>query len=99
MRSLSLIRPDERREIAAAFVAVALVMAAHALLETARDTLFLTNLPPSHPPWVYLAIARLALLRGAPAPRSRRRATRSSSPICPPVICRGCISPSPASPC
>src|SRR4029450_9801012 len=42
---------------------------ARAPLETARHTLFLTNLPPSHLPWVYLAIAGLALLIGPLAAR------------------------------
>lgn len=37
------------------------VLAAHTLLETARDALFLATLPATHLPWVYLAIAALAL--------------------------------------
>ncbi len=36
-------------------------MAAHALLETARDALFLARLPPSRLAWVYLAIAVVSL--------------------------------------
>lgn len=36
-------------------------MAAHALLETARDALFLARLPPSQLAWVYLAIAVVSL--------------------------------------
>ena len=64
MRLLSRIRPPERRETAAAFVTILLVMTGHALLETARDTLFLTHLPASRLPWVYLAIAGVAVLIG-----------------------------------
>jgi AAA family ATP:ADP antiporter len=41
------VRPGERREVAAALATAFLVMMAHAQLETARDTLFLTNLAPS----------------------------------------------------
>lgn len=70
MQLLSLIRPAERNETGAAFCTILLVMTAHALLETARDTLFLTNLPPSRLPWVYLAIAGLALLGGPLVGRS-----------------------------
>ena len=36
-------------------------MAAHTLLETARDALFLARLPPSRLAWVYLAIAVVIL--------------------------------------
>ena len=35
-------------------------MTGHALLETARDALFLARLPPERLPWVYLAIAAIA---------------------------------------
>ncbi len=35
-------------------------MAAHTVLETTRDALFLASLPPERLPWVYLAIAVLA---------------------------------------
>ena len=35
-------------------------LAGHTLLETARDTLFLSRLPASQLPWTYLVIAALA---------------------------------------
>jgi len=54
------IRPEERRVTAAALVTLLGIMAAHALLETARDTLFLTDLPPTRLPWVYLGVALIA---------------------------------------
>jgi len=44
------------RAAAGAFVTLAAVMAGHALLETARDALFLARLPVAHLPWVYLAV-------------------------------------------
>lgn len=47
---------------AGAFFTLASVMAAHALIETARDALFFTSLPASHLAWVYLAIAAGSLL-------------------------------------
>jgi hypothetical protein len=46
--------------VAAAFATVFAMSAAHALLETARDALFLARLPPSQLPWMYLAIAAAA---------------------------------------
>jgi ATP:ADP antiporter, AAA family len=51
-----------RREVAAAFAALFAIVAAHALAETARDTLFLRGLPPERLPWAYLAIAGLVLV-------------------------------------
>jgi AAA family ATP:ADP antiporter len=48
-----------RRE---AFLLLAGVMAAHALLETARDALFLGNLPVEELPFVYLAIAGITVV-------------------------------------
>jgi len=41
---------------------IAGITAAHAVLETARDSLFLARLPPSRLAWVYLAIAAVSLL-------------------------------------
>ena len=44
------------------FVGLLAVMTAHSVMETARDTLFLSSLPASHLPRAYLAIAVLAIL-------------------------------------
>jgi ATP:ADP antiporter, AAA family len=55
------VRPDERRAAAGAFLTLFAFMAGHAMLETARDALFLASLPASQLPWVYLAIAVVAL--------------------------------------
>src|SRR5262245_5269893 len=56
------IRPDERRGAWGAFLALFGILAAHTLLETARDALFLARLPASQLPGVYLAMAVLAVL-------------------------------------
>ena len=52
----------EKRLRRDAFLLLAGVMAAHALLETARDALFLANLPVEELPLVYLAIAGVTLV-------------------------------------
>jgi len=36
---------------------LALLMAAHTLMETGRDALFLTHIPVEHLPWVYIVVA------------------------------------------
>ena len=51
-------------------------MAAHALLETARDALFLAGLPPARLAWVYLAIAIVSLVLFVLQGRSRARSGR-----------------------
>lgn len=55
------LRPAERRAVGAAFFTLFGVLFAHALQETARDALFLSRLPATRLPWVYIAIALLAL--------------------------------------
>lgn len=54
--------PEERPDVAGAFLTLFGFTAGHALLETARDALFLARLPAARLPWVYLAIAVLALV-------------------------------------
>lgn len=44
------------------FVTLMTMMSAHALVETARDTLFLTNLDAEQLPWAYLCIAALSFV-------------------------------------
>ncbi len=61
------IRPEERRGVAAAFLTLLGILAAHTLLETARDALFLSRLPATQLPWMYLALAAVAF----PAARFR----------------------------
>ena len=67
------VRPEERWGTAAAFLTIFGTLAAHTLLETARDALFLARLPASRLAIVYLLIA-LAAVAVAQAPWGRRRA-------------------------
>ncbi len=69
------VRREERREFGAALATVFLVMLAHALLETARDTVFLSRVPAAHLPWLYLVIAALAVAGGPVLGRPGRPAT------------------------
>lgn len=57
------VRPDEERDAFASFSVLFGVMAGHTMLETARDSLFLTRLPASQLPFVYLgsAVAGISL--------------------------------------
>ncbi len=59
------VRPAERRAVFAGFGTLFLVLAAHALVETARDALFLSALPVERLPWVYLGVALLGPLLGS----------------------------------
>src|SRR6185503_11941122 len=61
LASVAEVRPGERRGAVAAFLTLFGILAAHTLLETGRDALFLARLPPSQLPWVYLAMALLAV--------------------------------------
>ncbi|HEX3771645.1 MAG TPA: hypothetical protein VHV30_12295, partial [Polyangiaceae bacterium] len=54
-------RKGERRDVLTAFVTLFALIASHAVLETARDALFLAKVPAANLPWVYLAIASLSL--------------------------------------
>jgi hypothetical protein len=62
VHQLADVRSEERRDAAAAFLTLFGALAGHTLLETARDALFLARLPPTQLPWVYLAIAALAVV-------------------------------------
>jgi len=61
-RAFTDLRPDERYGAATAFLTLFGILAGHTLLETARDALFLARLPATQLPWVYLAMAGLAVL-------------------------------------
>lgn len=64
----------DRRRAAAAFLTLFGLLAAHALLETARDALFLARLPAAQLPWTYLVIAAAAAgLSQLPWPSGRSR--------------------------
>ena len=59
-------RPDsvesEQRVRWTATVTLGLLLAAHTLMETGRDALFLANIPAEQLPWVYIAGALLAVV-------------------------------------
>ncbi|HET9316408.1 MAG TPA: hypothetical protein VFQ51_12515, partial [Vicinamibacteria bacterium] len=55
------VRPDEKRGVVGAFLVLFGLLAGHTVLETARDALFLSRLPASRLPWVYLAMAAAAV--------------------------------------
>jgi hypothetical protein len=74
VKRLAELRPDERRGTLVAFLTIFGTLAAHTLLETARDALFLARLPASHLAFVYLAIAAAAVGL-AQLPWGRRRAS------------------------
>ena len=59
---LNLAEQEEGRLKRAAFVTLFCLLAGHALLETARDALFLTHVPAEQLPWMYLSIAAVVVL-------------------------------------
>jgi AAA family ATP:ADP antiporter len=61
LRAFADVRPEERAGVTGAFLTLFGILAGHTLLETARDALFLARLAPSQLPWVYLAMAVLAV--------------------------------------
>ncbi|NUO49365.1 MAG: hypothetical protein HOV80_10965 [Polyangiaceae bacterium] len=54
-------RPEERGPAWAAFAFLTALITSHTILETARDALFLSRLPATQLPFVYLAIAVISL--------------------------------------
>lgn len=56
------LRSEDRRNLVIGFLTLMMVMVAHALGETARDSLFLAGLSAESLPWAYLTIAGLALV-------------------------------------
>jgi AAA family ATP:ADP antiporter len=55
-------RPADRRLFIAAFLSLFGILAAQSLLETARDALFLTHVPPTRLAWAYLAMAAVTVV-------------------------------------
>ena len=76
MSGQSSVKPEERRGVVLAFATLLGILASYALLETARDALFLARLSPHELPWVYLVMAAVAVAlaelpgrgRGLPRP-------------------------------
>ncbi len=56
------LRLEDRRDTGVAFGTLVAILAAHSMLETARDALFLEKLPANYLPIAYISIAVLALL-------------------------------------
>lgn len=56
------IRIQDRRDAIVGFLLLFMLMAGHAILETARDGLFLAHLPARMLPWAYLVMAVATLL-------------------------------------
>src|SRR6185503_16496198 len=56
----------------AAFATLLVTTAGHTMLETARDALFLSKLPATHLPIVYVAIAATGLLMSRLTARSKK---------------------------
>jgi len=54
-----------------AMLTLALLMAAHTLMETGRDALFLTHIPVEHLPWVYIVVAFSAVALSRVVGKSR----------------------------
>ena len=68
------VRPRERRAVFVAFSVLFSVLGAHALVETARDALFLQALPVERLPWVYLIVAVIGpLVAAVPVEAGGRR--------------------------
>jgi len=66
---------------------LALVTGAHTILETARDTLFLSKLPPSRLAWVYVLLALLSLVAGALSSAISKRFGRRAGFVVTLAIC------------
>ncbi|PYQ04455.1 MAG: hypothetical protein DMF82_10620, partial [Acidobacteria bacterium] len=77
LRAFADVRPEERAGVTAAFLTLFGILAGHTLLETARDALFLARLAPSQLPWVYLAMAVVAVGLSLGPGRGARGLTRT----------------------
>jgi AAA family ATP:ADP antiporter len=80
------LREGELPVLAQAFATLFLVIAAHTTLETARDAIFLTRLPPAQLNIVYVALAGLTLATNAAAVALARRFGRRNALICSLVV-------------
>jgi AAA family ATP:ADP antiporter len=76
------LREGELPILAQAFGALFLIIAAHTTLETARDAIFLTKLPPAELNVVYVAIAGLTLATTTAIVNLARRFGRRNALVC-----------------
>ena len=67
------LREGEARPVVQSFLVLFLIIGGHTTLETARDALFLTKLPPSQLNVVYIALAGLSFLVAAASTRLAAR--------------------------
>ena len=73
LRRIVDLRAGEGRLLFSMSLILALVTGAHTVLETARDTLFLSKLPPDRLAFVYVLLAALSLVVGALSSAISRR--------------------------
>ena len=73
------LRPGERHDALFGFATLLIIIAAHTMMETARDTLFLSDLPADRLPWAYLCIAALAVVLGGVISRFTRSMPRGQT--------------------
>jgi ATP:ADP antiporter, AAA family len=60
--TLFAVRPSERRNTGAAFFLLFGFVGSLSILETGRDALFLSRLPATRLPWMYIAVAAISLV-------------------------------------
>lgn len=75
------LREGEARPVIQSFLVLFLLIGAHTTLETARDALFLTKLPPSQLNLVYIALAGLSFVVAALSTRLAERFGRRNALI------------------
>lgn len=75
------LRKGETRPVLQAFAALFLIIAAHTTLETARDTIFLTKLPPAELNVMYVVLAGLTLVVAGASTRLALRFGRRNTLI------------------
>lgn len=76
------LREGEGPLAAKAFLTLFFTIAAHTILETARDALFLSKLPPSQLNVVYIAVAALSFVAAAATTRFAARFGRRNALLC-----------------
>ncbi len=72
-RRLLRLRKDEQGPALRAFAVLFFVIGAHTILETARDALFLSKMPPSRLTVMYMALAAITLVTSTQLARLSRR--------------------------
>jgi len=81
------LRAGEGRPLASSALILALMVAGHTILETARDALFLSKLPPNRLTIVYAILAVLSLVVGAASIRLAKRFGRQAALVLSLLVC------------